>query len=100
MVDTFKPGIGSYMRRLPMPWQEVSIMQLRQEFVRLVEQGGAIRPLCRRFGISPTTAYKWLACHRAKVATAAAHACSGAAMMPPVTKWNVVPPCISTGARE
>lgn len=43
-----------------MPWQEVSTMQLRSEFVRLVEQGSQVRPLCRRFGISPTTAYKWL----------------------------------------
>ncbi|HET7633311.1 MAG TPA: helix-turn-helix domain-containing protein, partial [Burkholderiales bacterium] len=43
-----------------MPWQEVSTMQLRTEFVVLAEQGGYIRQLCRRFGISPTTAYKWL----------------------------------------
>lgn len=48
-----------------MPWQEVSIMQLRREFLRLVEQGGEVRPLCRRFGISPSTAYKWLARYRA-----------------------------------
>jgi transposase InsO family protein len=34
------------------------------EFVRLVEQGGKVRLLCRRFGISPTTAYKWLARHQ------------------------------------
>lgn len=47
-----------------MPWQEVSTMQLRSEFVRLVEQGSAVRPLCRRFGISPSTAYKWLARYR------------------------------------
>lgn len=47
-----------------MPWQEVSRMQLRREFVSLVEGGSAIRPLCRRFGISPTTAYKWLKRHR------------------------------------
>lgn len=43
-----------------MPWQEVSTMQLRCEFVQLVEQGSPIRLLCRRFGVSPTTAYKWL----------------------------------------
>lgn len=48
-----------------MPWQEVSTMQSRREFVLLVEQGSAIRGLCRRFGISPSTAYKWLARHRA-----------------------------------
>lgn len=39
-------------------------MQLRSEFVSLAEQGGNVRQLCRRFGISPTTAYKWLARHR------------------------------------
>jgi transposase InsO family protein len=39
-------------------------MQLRTEFVLLAEQGGNIRQLCRRFEISPTTAYKWLARHR------------------------------------
>jgi len=39
-------------------------MQLRREFVRLVAQGSQVRPLCRRFGISPSTAYKWLARYR------------------------------------
>jgi transposase InsO family protein len=39
-------------------------MQLRTEFIALVEQGGNVRQLCRRFGISPTTAYKWLGRHR------------------------------------
>lgn len=47
-----------------MPWQEVSTVQSRIEFVALAEQGGNIRQLCRRFGISPTTAYKWLGRHR------------------------------------
>jgi transposase-like protein len=47
-----------------MPWQEVSTMQLRSEFVVLAEQGGHIRQLCRRFGINPSTAYKWLERHR------------------------------------
>ncbi|MDR2238978.1 MAG: IS481 family transposase, partial [Zoogloeaceae bacterium] len=41
-----------------MPWQEVSKMQLRKEFVLLAMQEGAnMRQLCRRFGISPTTGY-------------------------------------------
>jgi transposase-like protein len=45
-----------------MPWQEVSTMQVRQEFVALAQHEGAnIRSLCRRFGFSPPTAYKWLA---------------------------------------
>jgi len=45
-----------------MPWNEVSIMDQRREFVRLAMQEGANRrELCRRFGISRQTAYKWLA---------------------------------------
>ena len=45
-----------------MPWQEVSTMSLRQEFVQLAQQPDAnVSQLCRRFGISRKTAYKWLA---------------------------------------
>ncbi|MDR6233145.1 transposase-like protein [Pseudomonas psychrotolerans] len=41
-------------------------MELREEFVGLAQQTGAnVRLLCRRFGISPTTGYKWLARARA-----------------------------------
>jgi transposase InsO family protein len=37
-------------------------MNLREEFVLLARQEGANRrELCRRFGVSPQTAYKWLA---------------------------------------
>jgi transposase InsO family protein len=44
-----------------MPWREVSIMEQRREFVRLAMQDGANRrELCRRFGIHPSTGYKWL----------------------------------------
>jgi len=44
-----------------MPWQKVSIMEQRWEFVQLALQEGANRrELCRRFGIHPGTAYKWL----------------------------------------
>lgn len=44
-----------------MPWKEVSAMSLKEEFVTLANQEGAnIRHLCRAFGISPKTAYKWL----------------------------------------
>lgn len=44
-----------------MPWQEVSVMQQRREFVRLAQMDGSNRrELCRRFGISPQTGYKWL----------------------------------------
>jgi transposase InsO family protein len=44
-----------------MPWQEQSTMSLRREFAELARQPDAnIRALCRRFQISPKTAYKWL----------------------------------------
>jgi len=44
-----------------MPWQEVSIMDQRVEFVALARTAGANRSeLCRRFGISAKTGYKWL----------------------------------------
>lgn len=44
-----------------MPWQEMSIMDHREEFVRLARlEGTNRRELCRRFGISPQTGYKWL----------------------------------------
>ena len=44
-----------------MPWKEVSKMSQRREFVTLAEAEGAnMRALCRHFGISPTTGYRWL----------------------------------------
>jgi transposase InsO family protein len=48
-----------------MPWNEVSIVSLRREFVTLAAVEGAnVRELCRRYGVSPQTAYKWIARHR------------------------------------
>ena len=48
-----------------MPWSEVSVMSQREEFVGLAGQPDSnIRLLSRRFGVSPTTAYKWLERHR------------------------------------
>jgi transposase InsO family protein len=45
-----------------MPWREVSVMDQRREFALLARQEGVNRrELCRRFGISPDTGYKWLA---------------------------------------
>ena len=44
-----------------MPWNEVSIMGQREEFVGLASQPDSnIRFLCRRYQVSPTTAYKLL----------------------------------------
>jgi transposase InsO family protein len=44
-----------------MPWREVSAMEERREFVRLaLMEGVNRRELCRRFGVSPPVAYKWL----------------------------------------
>ena len=44
-----------------MPWKEVSIMSQRLEFVTLATAAKAnVRHLCRCYGISSATAYKWL----------------------------------------
>jgi len=43
-----------------MPWKDVSLMQLRHEFVTLAAQGDIpLIELCARFGISPKTGRKW-----------------------------------------
>lgn len=45
-----------------MPWQETNVLEQRIEFIAAARQAGANRrALCRQFGISPPTAYKWLA---------------------------------------
>lgn len=44
-----------------MPFRECSIVSQREEFCRLAGTPGAnMRELCRRWGISPQTGYKWL----------------------------------------
>lgn len=44
-----------------MPWKEVSVVALRKEFIALsLLPGSNISELCRRYGISRKTAYKWL----------------------------------------
>lgn len=44
-----------------MPWKECSPMSLRREFMILaLNDTSNIRQLCRRFGISPKTGYKWI----------------------------------------
>jgi transposase InsO family protein len=45
-----------------MPWPVKDLISVRLEFVCLARQPDAnVRQLCRRFGVSPTIAYKWLA---------------------------------------
>ena len=44
-----------------MPWRECSSVSEREEFVKLVElESSNVSVLCRRFGISRKTGYKWL----------------------------------------
>lgn len=45
-----------------MPWQERSVESERDAFVEMAaEEGAVIADLCRQFGISRKTGYKWLA---------------------------------------
>jgi transposase InsO family protein len=49
-----------------MPWRTVTPMSQRFEFVVLATQSGlAFSELCRRFGVSRKTGYKWLSRYRA-----------------------------------
>jgi transposase-like protein len=44
-----------------MPWKETTRMSLRMEFVKqALKRGRNINELCRRYGISRKTGYKWL----------------------------------------
>jgi transposase InsO family protein len=44
-----------------MPWKAVAVKMLRKEFVKLVEEGKeSVSELCRRFGISRKSGYKWI----------------------------------------
>lgn len=44
-----------------MPWKECDSMSLREEFASLaMSESANISFLCRRFGISRKTGYKWL----------------------------------------
>lgn len=48
-----------------MPWEEVTIMAQRTEFVeRALKECANVRALCREFGITPRTGYKWLRRYR------------------------------------
>lgn len=43
-----------------MPWKEASVVNLRKEFVDLAKNSNNIAQLCKSFGISRKTGYKWL----------------------------------------
>lgn len=44
-----------------MPWEESTVLDRRREFVILAQEGvQSLTALCRRYGISRTTGYKWL----------------------------------------
>jgi len=50
-----------------MSWKEATKMELKEEFVMLAEQQNVnMSRLCRRFGISRPTGYKWLDRYRAE----------------------------------
>src|SRR5512138_977542 len=50
-----------------MPWKEVTVMSERIEFVEQAQQAGVnLSALCREYGISRKTAYKWLKRARAQ----------------------------------
>jgi transposase InsO family protein len=60
MVDTGWGMLASNKEESGMSWQESTIMSERQEFVARVQaEGTNFRAVCREFGISPTTGYKW-----------------------------------------
>jgi transposase InsO family protein len=42
-----------------MPWKEIKVMNQRSEFVLRAMQTANFRDLCREYGISPKTGYKW-----------------------------------------
>lgn len=48
-------------REIAVPWSQITVRDHREEFVRLARQPDAnVSELCRRFGISRKTGYKWL----------------------------------------
>lgn len=65
MVDTFLGTLNLLKRRCPVPWKQTTRMDQRLEFAMLADQQHANHAaLCRRFGISRQTGYKWLQRYR------------------------------------
>ena len=48
-----------------MPWERRSVYQQREEFAQAATEGGNFSALCREFGISRRTGYKWLERYKA-----------------------------------
>lgn len=69
-----------------MPWQEVSTMSLRQEFCALASGTDTnVSELCRRFGISRKTGYKWMTRYQAEGAAGLADRSRRPTTMPRLT---------------
>lgn len=43
-----------------MPWEEKTVMEKRKEFIERAAECGNFSELCREYGISRKTGYKWL----------------------------------------
>ena len=64
--------VENWQRVGPMPWPVKNLINVRLEFVHLAMQPEInLRALCRRFEISPTVGYKWLARFKAEGAAVA-----------------------------
>ena len=74
-----------------MPFKECSLMEIRAEFCRLaLAEGSNRRELCRRWKISPGTAYKWLERYR----------CEGMAGLADRSRRPLTSPLRTTGELE
>jgi transposase InsO family protein len=61
MGNTYIGMMVNYGKEPIMPWKESTTMSQRREFVHLaMTEDIKMRGLCRRFGISAKTGYKWL----------------------------------------
>ena len=71
-----------------MPWKEPTVEAERWEFVRAVRSEALpMREACRRFGISPTTGYKWVG----RAARESEHGLSDAPRTPLSSPMRTVP---------
>ena len=43
-----------------MPWEQKTVIEQREEFVLLAQQGGNFSASCKKFKVSPKTGYKWV----------------------------------------